>query len=229
MTIQDRDQYAPSYPAYRNSGRIKYAENMFNAPDLRPSGSGPGYSVFNSAYGRHLAGVDDADGRGMETYPNELDILAVEDDVDGNGVFDPNLSHGNVHKDGGVFNDHQSLPGYVARDHFYSPSEVEDLTTGKPVNYVPGGAVAFQQGQEETFLENQAIYKIPPDMSEIDYTDIDFNSDWIPSGTSEMARPITSMGSDAPEVPSTVNWTHVGAALALGAVAGVALSYMVKK
>lgn len=212
-----QDQNSPPYPVHNTKG-IKYAMNMFNAPDLRPSGAGPGNPVFKSEYGRHLAGLD-ADGRGMETYANELDILAVEDDVQGNGVFDPNLTHGNIHPDSGVFSDHQSLPGNIAREHFYSPSEVTDLTTGKPVNYVPGGAVSFQQGQEETF------YELPEQVSPINYPDVEDTSNWIPH---EASRPIS--GAEEPgTTTSTINWAHVGIAVALGAAAGVALGYVVKK
>jgi hypothetical protein len=102
---------------------------------------------------------------GIETYPNELNTLAVADDVNGNGVFDPNNSHGNIHPDEGVFADHQSIPGYMKRDHFYNPSEVFDIPGGGDVMYVPGGAVSFQQGQPETLRKQRLLWELPPSVN----------------------------------------------------------------
>lgn len=99
---------------------------------------------------------------GIEVYPNELDQLAAADDTAGNGVFDPNGSHGNVHPDEGVFADHQSLPGYVDREVFYQPGEVQDIPGGGVTMYVPGGAVSFQQGQPETLRKQRLLWEIPP-------------------------------------------------------------------
>lgn len=174
MTTLDRLQLRPPYPVTRQPGEggIPYVP-----PDMRPSGWGPGYSVYASSYGRNLAGVgehnemeaqsfDAQNAEGIETYPNELDALAVADDTAGNGVFDPNDTHGNVHPDAGLFQDHLSLPGYVARDHFYELSEVRDLT--KPngrVMYVPGGAVSLQQGQQRALTETDVFWEIPPGVS----------------------------------------------------------------
>lgn len=161
MSTFNRGQLRPEYPAFAERG---YSPdwNPFGPPDLWPSGDGPGYSVYAAPHGRNLAGVDDMNAEGIETYPNELDLLAEADDVRGNGLFDPNGSHGNVHPNEGVFADHQSLPGYIDRDHFYTPSEVEDLPGGGQVMYVPGGAVSFQQGQPETLRQNQLLWELPP-------------------------------------------------------------------
>lgn len=105
---------------------------------------------------------DSVNAEGIETYPNELDLLAKGDDVNGNGVFDPNDTHGNIHPEDGVFQDHQSLPGYIARDKYYTPSEVSDLTQpGGQVVYVPGGAVSLQQGQQAALTANQLLWKLP--------------------------------------------------------------------
>lgn len=166
MSRLDQQQYRPAYPAFSERGMEDNSDTW--APDRLPSGFGPGYSVYASAHGRNLAGVDnhnfDAENsEGIDTYPNELNLLGAADDVDGNGVFDPHGSHGNIHPDTGIFQDHESLPGYVARDHFYRASEVTDLTKGGKVNYVPGGAVAFQQGQKET-IANNVLWQIPPGM-----------------------------------------------------------------
>lgn len=104
--------------------------------------------------------MDSAD-EGIKDYPNELDVLQVADDVVGNGMFDPPGSHGNVHADYGVFSDHESLPGYVARDKFYAPSEVIDATTGQQVMYVPSGAVAIDDAQRKAF-EDRLLWELPP-------------------------------------------------------------------
>lgn len=98
---------------------------------------------------------------GIDTYPNELNMLAAADDAAGNGVFDPNGSHGNVHPNEGVFADHLALPGYVDREVFYQPGEVQDIPGGGTTMYVPGGAVAFQQGQPETLRENRLLWELP--------------------------------------------------------------------
>lgn len=102
------------------------------------------------------------DAEGIETYPNELDVLSQADDVRGNGVFDPNGSHGNIHPDEGIFQDHQSIPGYMDRDQFYTPSEVFDIPGGGNVMYVPGGATSFQQGQPETLRKQRLLWELPP-------------------------------------------------------------------
>jgi hypothetical protein len=184
---------------------VKVKPYDFGPPSLRPSsvGPGPGWPVYRSAYGRHLAGLgqagesivksDKVNAEGIPVYPNELDALSEADDVDGNGVFDANLTHGNVHADYGVFQDHQSLPGYVAREQFYAPSEVTDITTGKPVNYVPGGAVAFQPGQVETYYQNALMYQAPPTTA---WTPSHLNqtNTWIPQ---EIADAIHGLGDEA--------------------------------
>lgn len=170
MSNLDRSQLRPPYPEYSEKG-IQPEPYPYGPPDLRPSGLGPGYSVYASAHGRNLAGMDNSNfdrknSEGIETYPNELNMLSQFDDVDGNGVFDPNDSHGNVHPEEGIFQDHVNLPGYIARDKFYAQSEVSDLT--KPngyTMYVPGGAVSFQQGQQRTFEKNELLWDLPPSVS----------------------------------------------------------------
>lgn len=171
MTLWDRSQARPPYPTFPEKG-FTQAPQRYGPPDLRPSGLGPGYSVYSSSHGRNLAGMssdnfDSDNAEGIETYPNELNALSEADDVMGNGLFDPNLTHGNVHPDAGVFQDHLSLPGYVARDKFYQVSEVKDLTNGGNVMYVPGGAVSFQEGQVETLRAKNLLWEIPPGVSPI--------------------------------------------------------------
>jgi hypothetical protein len=224
-TTYNRSQVFPPYPRV-DAPRQKYTPHPFGPPDLRPSGLGPGYSFYQGAHGRNLAGVSSMKSADqIETYPNELQLLAELDDVQNNGVFDANLTHGNIHPEYGVFNDHQSLPGYVARDVFYSASEVTDLTTGKPVNYVPGGAVSFQQGQEENFNKNLAMYLIPKGIrADFRPEEVDEQSTVVPEEY-EMGIPraIGSLG----EV-GTGDALKYGVAIVLGAALGYAASRMLK-
>jgi hypothetical protein len=169
------------------------------APDLRPSGMNPAYSVYAGAYGRNLAGlgemnIDDMNAEGIENYPNELDTLQVADDVVGNGVFDPHGSHGNIHPDQGVFQDHQSLPGYIDRDLFYAPSEVVDATSGRQVMYVPGGAVAIDEAQKRAF-DDRLLWELPPGVNPWEPKNVPFDSMWRPQ---EASWPISGFGQPEP-------------------------------
>lgn len=160
MSTLNRYQLKPRYPAFSEHGYVPKPA-PFGPPDMWPSGLNSGYSVYAGAYQRNLAGVEAMNAEGIDVYPNELNLLAAADDVSGNGVFDPNGTHGNLHKSEGVFNDHQSLPGYVDREVFYQPGEVQDITGGGTTMYVPGGAVAFQQGQTETLRANRLLWELP--------------------------------------------------------------------
>lgn len=166
MSTLDRSQLSPPYPVY-NEGGIEVARPPFGPPDLRPSGLGPGYAVYAAGHGRNLAGsdmenFDQKNSEGMEVYPNELNLLAQADDIDGNGVFDPYGTHGNIHPEDGIFQDHMSLPGDVARNVSYAESEVTDLTRPDGYTmYVPGGAVSFQKGQQKTYNDMQQLWSIP--------------------------------------------------------------------
>jgi len=192
----------PSYPQGINREvGIQVAPYPNDTPSRRPSSMNQKFTRLSAD--RQLAGspdgigdIDSVNSEGIESYPNELDVLAEADDVSGNGVFDPNLTHGNNHPDAGVFADKLSFPGYVAREKFYGPSEVTDITTGDPVEFVPGGAVAFQEGQAETFQDLRDLWATPP------------NSEWLPRQAAkedtwvpkELAYPV---GSD-PLPPKTV-------------------------
>lgn len=219
MTTLNYRLQRPPYPTY-NERNIH--PEPHTPPDLRPSGLGPGYSWYQSAHGRYLAGVgaadmneamtfDGANSEGIETYPNELDSLAQADDVYGNGVFDPNDTHGNVHPDAGVFQDHESLPGYVARDHFYELSEVQDLTRpGGRVMYVPGGAVSLQQGQQHTLTKLAEYWKLPPGMNPI-------TPEGVPSqSTVDAPTPALPVGQASSPTNYTPYYVAAGVGLGLG-------------
>lgn len=188
MTTLNRRQLAPSYPTYKERG-YKPLEPPFGPPDMWPSGPGPGYSVYAGAHGRNLAGVDSMNSEGLKYYPNELDSLAEQDDIYGNGMFDPPGTHGNVHPDAGVFADHLSLPGDIHRTEFYKPSEVNDLVGGGQTMYVPGGAVAWQQGQAQTLKEKQLFWEVPPGVSPLPTNNIGEESTWLaPTATDAIGQ-----------------------------------------
>ena len=126
---------------------------------------------------------------GIADYPNELNRLSDLDDVQGNGMFDPFPSHGNIHPDFGVFADHQDIPGYIARDKFYEPSEVIDGTTGRPVMYVPSGAVSLDPGQKEAFHQRM-LWEVPPSLSPVVESGVPYEGEVIPT---EYSQPIGAM------------------------------------
>lgn len=101
--------------------------------------------------------VQSAD-RDINDYPNELAALAEEDDVQGNGIFDPAGSQPNLHPDEGVFGDRKSIPGYMAREQMFAPSEVLDVNTGKPVMYVPGNAFMLDPRTAHQLREESLYY-----------------------------------------------------------------------
>jgi len=186
---------APPYPVYDSTplfgGSLPSIEEI-GPPDTRPSSMNSAYNVYGAAWGRNLAGLGQdsmtAD-EGIRDYPNELNVLAEADDVQGNGVFDPAGSHGNIHPDEGVFADHESLPGYIVRDRFYRPSTVIDGTTGEAVLFVPSGAVAIDQAQEDAYAATQLLYEIP--LPEEPHGLPADQSTWIPR---DYAFPIGGLG-----------------------------------
>jgi hypothetical protein len=125
-------------------------------PDALPSQHNPYYDLYATTRGRFLGSLGgdgamtdverpvppkslpSADGPDRRDYPNELNTLAELDDVQANGIFDAPGTHGNIHPDAGIFADRESLPGYLAREKFFQPSEVRDITNGEPVMFVPG-------------------------------------------------------------------------------------------
>lgn len=96
--------------------------------------------------------------RAVLDYPNELNALAELDDVQGNGIFDPAGSQPNIHPDEGIFGDREGLPGYIAREQPFAPSEVIDINTGKPVMYVPGNAFMMDP-RTQWMLDEAKLYE----------------------------------------------------------------------
>lgn len=214
----------PPYPAYSRTpvfgGRLP--SEFTWPPDVRPSALNPSYSVYEGTRDRYLAGLGGDDMQSadeqIQDYPNELNLLAHADDVQGNGIFDPNGSSGNIHADYGVFQDHESLPGYIVRDKFYRPSEVDDLTTGGRTMYVPAGAVALDKSQVETYWKNRNLWEIPPGVSPEDVHETGFQKTWNTPPNS--AWPVGPVGADDEKQPATATQMVIGFAIA-GLAVGV--------
>ena len=210
----------PPYPVIRSE---RFSGNLpappINTPDLRPWGLNPAYTQYAGARGRHLSGVDMTNAEPIKDYANELDVLQHADDVQGNGVFDPPGSHGNVHPDEGIFADNLSLPGYVARDRFYTPSEVRDATTDQPVMYVPGGAVAIDDAQRQAFYD-KAMWELPPGVNPWPMQSPEAQSTVIPSeATWPVGQAETTPGGE--REPASV-----GKMFVISAVAGLSLGML---
>ncbi len=154
------------YPVHAStivSGNLPTMVEM-GPPDLRPSSSTAGYyqGRLDSMYGRHLAGAEKPVGADTEpAYAlNELKLMAELDDTNGAGIFDPPGSKPNNYPDAGVFAMSWGLPGYLAREKMYAPSEIIDGTTGRPVTYVNGGAVSLDSRAQIAFIES-GLYNPP--------------------------------------------------------------------
>ena len=225
-------QLRPPYPVYMSQpmfgGKLPTIDDD-GPPDMRPSQDNPYYDQYLGAHGRHFSGLgenmDSAD-RGIKDYPNELNMLAEMDDVQGNGVFDPHGSHGNIHPDEGVFADHENLPGYLVRDQYYAPSQVIDGTTGEPVMFVPGGAVAIDQSQLNTYRDRQLLWEIPPGMSAEPTKHPPDGETWIPE---EYSWPVSGLGVEpAPPGSDTASLPKSRVpVIASFAIVGVALGIFV--
>lgn len=191
-------------------------------PDGLPSGTNSRlYRPLSR--GRHLgslggselvsAPVRSADPNTL-SYPNELNSLAVRDDVDGNGIFDAFNTHGNIHPDAGVFADAASLPGYLAREKFFTPSEVIDVTTGEPVMYVPGNAFMLDPRTDAALAERNLYI---PGLPETGGEQTPFYSTVIPN---EGSLPVGA--TDEPYSPASSTQMFLVAALAGLAIGGFA-------
>lgn len=97
-------------------------------------------------HGRNLAGLGRTEGWGGDSEYDERSASALEkdDDVVGSGVFDMPGHKNTVHATLGVFADHPNLPGYIARELPFRPSEeVESVPSGAQVITVPGGGMTW--------------------------------------------------------------------------------------
>jgi hypothetical protein len=156
----------PRYPVYPSTilnGDLPSLYNM-GPPDLYPSSStSPAYQRrLDLMYGRHLAGAEKPVGADAEpAYAlNELRVMAEMDDSQGNGVFDPPGTRPNIYPDAGIMSSSYSIPGYLARERMWAKSEVVDGNTGRPVVYVPSGAVSMDTTAQIAFIEG-GMYNPP--------------------------------------------------------------------
>jgi hypothetical protein len=219
----------PRYPVYPSQPFTGNLPSLFNMgpPDLYPSSStAPHYQRrLDSMYGRHLAGAEK--GMGDDAEPayalNELRLMTEMDDAQGNGVFDPNGTRPNIYPDAGIMASSYSIPGYLARERVWSKSEVVDGNTGRPVVYVPSGAVSMDSAAQIAFIEG-GMYRAPrPYLDQYSESHMEGRStvnvaqNPIPIGPDEIVKEAPSTG------PSPVGKLMIALAIA-GAGAGVAFA-----
>jgi hypothetical protein len=153
----------PRYPIYPSQPFTGDPPSMWSAvnraSDTRySSGTAPYFQhKLDAAHGRWLAGLgeevqDEQVDSGFAL--NELRLMAEMDDIQGDGVFDnPGATPPNIHPGSGVFEARFSLPGYLARERMFAPSEVRDVTTGRPIIPVPNSPIAFDTSAQVAFIE----------------------------------------------------------------------------
>jgi hypothetical protein len=224
------------YPVHPSQG---YTGDPFpydqGPPDHLPSGNNPNWDLYAMTKGRNLGALGNsvdqgmrparlptADGPEYKDYPNELDALAVLDDIEGNGIFDAHGTHGNLNVDAGVFSDAMSIPGYLKRERFFQPSEVLDVTTGLPIMYVPGNGFMMDPRTDNTLAElSLYIPGLPEtggDPTPTQSTVVPDEAAWAIGQTDETAE------EPAPHEPASKAQMFVVAALAglaIGAFAGI--------
>lgn len=154
----------PVYPTQITGGNLPSMQRM-GPPDLRPSSStAPFYQgKFNKMYGRHLAGVGFGDVPAVVADEdvehgwavNEVQNMEAMDDVQASGVFDPPGSRPNVNPDYGILAVRYSLPGFVARERMFAPSEVRDVTNGEQAVHVPAGWTVADDASKIAFVQNR--------------------------------------------------------------------------
>lgn len=173
----------PVYPTQPFTGQPPSMWSDVNrASDTRYSSSTAPYyqAQIDAAHGRHLAGSDDEvqDEQSNSGYAlNELRLMAEMDDIQGNGVFDnPQVTAPNIHSDAGVFSVRFSLPGYLARERMFAPSEVRDVTTGRPIIPVPNSPVAFDTNEQVAYIERGLHQPFGPVVSETSRGDMPYES-----------------------------------------------------
>ena len=117
---------------------------------------------FMEPAGRFLAGDDLAAEARSGWNDSLLSELERDDDVNGSGIFDA-AGTSTVHRTMGVFEDHPSLPGYIARSPPFSVSEVTS-PSGASVVEVPGGGMIYVEtgGRRSRLVPGrEAVPKLP--------------------------------------------------------------------
>jgi hypothetical protein len=113
--------------------------------------------TMNLWHGRELAGLGgiDVGGAPGTDEVNWGDVvpgaLEAEDDVSGSGIFD-SAGTATVHTNMGVFQDHPSIPGYIARNPPYTVNrEVSAIDSGAEVVEVAGGGLNYVERDGRLF------------------------------------------------------------------------------
>lgn len=208
----------PKYPSQPNTGVLPTMKQM-GPPDLRPTSSTAPYyqGRLDLAHGRYLAGLGSTE---MEPAyaDNELRLMAEMDDVQGNGIFDPDGSEKKIHPNSGVFAVNYNLPGYHAREIPFGFSEERDVTTGRPIRAVPSGAVANDSSAQIAYME-QGLYPRPQPMLSLAKQPTAFKST---VNVMQNAIPISGFGNADPKKTNF-------AVIALFGIGAVLLMHMSKK
>lgn len=228
----------PPYPVYDRTpvygGELPQTQFKY-PPDLRPSELNPFYTQYRGTRGRNFAGLGEMESQlsadeGIRDYPNELNLLNAADDVQGNGLFDPHGTQGNVHTEYGVFADHVNMPGYLVREQFWRPGEIIDATAEDGnVMYVPSGAVAIDAASRTALERRRGLWDIPPGVAPVEPRDTPFQPTW--NHPPNQAWPVHGAGAIVRDAEDDAEETRTGAGLgkilvAFG-IAGVAVGIFV--
>jgi hypothetical protein len=133
----------PSHQPY--TGQIKDKDRISSRLPLIGQMNPVIETRWRLSQGRAVAGL----GSVPESYQEErrddyIGQIEQEDDVLGSGIFDMSGRMATIHPQLGVFADHPSLPGYLAREvQFAVSKDIEDITAGAQVVAVPGGGMAY--------------------------------------------------------------------------------------
>jgi len=153
----------PNRPSQPFTGQLPGMVAMGPPDLLASSGTSPhNQRLLEQAHGRRIAGIGEVmDEKSEPAWAvNEVEYYAEMDDTQGSGVFDPPGTQPNIYPDAGILSDRYSVPGYLARERMFAESEVKDVTTGRPVIYVNGGAVAMDSAAQVAFIERN-LYQPP--------------------------------------------------------------------
>jgi hypothetical protein len=136
-------------------------------------------------------------------------------------VFDAPGTGPNNYADAGCLADRFSKPGYLARERMFAQSEVRDATTGRPVVYVNGGAVAMDSAAQIAFIE-RGLYAPPvPVLDQAAHTYIPFADTSVQRVEPAPVTPTSGLGQDSGMTATKMLLLTGAVALAAGAVYAV--------
>lgn len=95
-------------------------------------------------HGRSLSGLDTESPYQSQYRDDAVSNMESADDTSGSGIFDDSGFTGTINTTLGIFADHPSLPGYVAREKWFTRSaEVKNVSSGAALITVPGGGMSY--------------------------------------------------------------------------------------